>query len=116
MDCKQFRDRIESIALTPPGDYEPDWVTHLDSCPDCSEETRRLQDAWLTLSAANPQLPATASLEEILMQRIESARPTLERSGSIVVWKYVLAAGVLFLLASLTYVRLGLVGASHTSN
>ncbi len=113
MDCRQFRDRIESIALTPLGDYEQEWVEHLESCSSCREKIRQLQDAWLTLAATLPQSPANESLEETLMQRVESARPTLERTGAIVVWKYVLAASVLFLLASLTYVRLGLVGAGE---
>lgn len=112
MECDELRDQFESIALGPPDEW-PDhrMLEHLQSCSNCQRELREYQDAWLLLSAATPRAAVSESFEARVMDRVSRVRPASRNySRNAVVLKYALAAGVMFLLVGLTFLRLGLFG------
>lgn len=112
MDCQQLRERIESVTLRSPDDPRNKEVSqHLQDCSNCRAEFQEHQEVWLLLSAALPPSPVSQELEDRVMQRVINApEPTREYSLKAKVWKYAMAAAVLFLLVSGTIFRLGLVG------
>ena len=115
MDCQELRERIESVTLSSPDDpLDKEVLLHLQDCSNCQREFREYQEAWLLLSAALPQPPVSQEFEDRVMQQVINApEPTREYTPRERVWKYVLAASVLFLLVSATIFRLDWVGQSQ---
>lgn len=117
MECQQLRSQIESLALSPQTDPMPaDVLDHLHGCERCREELSESQEAWLMLSATLPMEPNTDELESRVMARVmNSPSPEREYSKSAAVWKYAVAASVLFLLAGTTMYRLGVFSGNQST-
>lgn len=109
MECQQLRSQIESLALCPQTEpLPPDVISHLRDCASCREELSETQEAWLMLSATLPTESVSDALESRVMDRVSSMpSPVREYSPNAAIWKYAIAAGVLFLLAGMTMNRLG---------
>lgn len=117
MECQQLRSQIESLALCPQTDPMPaDMLEHLHGCARCREELSESQEAWLMLSASLPTDPISDKLESRVMDRVLNApSPVPEYSQNAVVWKYAVAASVLFLLAGTTMYRLGVFSGNQST-
>lgn len=107
MNCQQFIFELEELVVDGPEvTLSPEMHRHQLSCPECRLQYRVWQDAWMMLPAALEPAAIPSHLESDLMARMESeqqARP-LQESLTFVIWKYILAASVLFALAAGTLI------------
>lgn len=128
MKCEQLIDQLDAIALTPPTEMSDASVLgHLADCDSCRAELHARQEAWLALSAGLPvgTEAAPSDLESRIFDRIEQpagadfAASSEKRIGqsanddysrAAIIWKYVIAASVLFFLVSASISGLGQVG------
>ena len=108
MDCRKFRNQLESESLQPQDRLDTELLEHLDSCQACRDEFKQFQDAWSMLPASLPQPTISDDLESRVMDRvIKSPEPASEYSSRAVFWKYALATSILIGLVSLTWLQPG---------
>lgn len=103
MDCQKFRENIEAIAIMSPDEFEPGVVAHLLECAECRNQLHQAQEAWLTLPAALPEASSDMTqLEAKVMRQLETRTSLPSSDSKLDVWRYAVAATVLFALLGAT--------------
>ena len=106
IDCRQFRENLELIALQSPDvPLDDELQQHIAVCADCRRELIAFQEAWSLLPAAGQGAPISSEVESSLMRKIENppavqlSTVTSDYSARAIFWKYALAVSVIFVVA-----------------
>lgn len=119
MDCQNIQHRFQT---EPPDstldELDAEILEHLHSCKACQEEYRESKEAWLLLSGSLPTSPISAALENQVMSSITSTKAVVQPvySQQAKIFRYALAAAVLFFLVALTFLRGNQNGAQLSDN